>query len=215
MPFQIAIFVAKNAVRSETNFAPTKNIAAKATTCLRRGRVRIKCMSMSKCRIHCTPLYQKIVLAQEVPYPSRICSASSESTANKWHAVVPYSSLFEKLGAFRKHIVSPDQCIKICSISIVMRSHNAMHLSKYGVSFARYYSVEILRSFQKFNIPCKGAASRLRAYVYNAAFLQRGICILFRTYSSIIMRSIPLVQCTYTHIRQKEKERERDIYIYT
>ena len=95
-----------------------------------------------------------------------------------------------------------------------MRSHNAMHLSKYGVSFARYYSVEILRSFQKFNIPCKGAASRLRAYVYNAAFLQRGICILFRTYSSIIMRSIPLVQCTYTHIRQKEKEREIYIYIY-
>ena len=134
MPFQIAIFFAKNAVRSETNFAPTRNIAAKATTCLRRGRVRIKCMSMSKCSIHCTPLYKKIVLAQE-----EHVVLTSESTANKWHAVVPYSSLFEKLGAFRKHIVSPDQCIKICSISVVMRSHNAMHLSKCGVSFARYY----------------------------------------------------------------------------
>ena len=96
-----------------------------------------------------------------------------------------------------------------------MRSHNAMHLSKCGVSFARCYSVEFLRSFQKINIPCKGAASRLRAYVYNAAFLQRGICILFRTYSSIIMRSIPLVQCTCTHIRQRKRKREIYIYIYT
>ena len=156
MPFQIAIFVAKNAVRSETNFAPTKNIAAKATTCLRRGRVRIKCMSMSKCRIHCTPLYQKIVLAQEVPYPSRICSASSESTANKWHAVVPYSSLFEKLGAFRKHIVSSDQ-----------RSKNAVYQYAMRCVF--------LHSFQKFKILCEGAASTLRAYVYNAASLKRGI----------------------------------------
>ena len=74
-PSTLQYFFAKNAVRSETNFAPTKNIAAKATTCLRRVRVRIKCMSMSKCSIHCTPLYQKIVLAQEVPYPSRTCSA--------------------------------------------------------------------------------------------------------------------------------------------
>ena len=117
---------------------------------------------------------------------------TSESTANKWHAVVPYSSLFEKLGAFRKHIISSDQ-----------RSKNAVY--QYAMRCV------LLHSFQKFKILCEGAASTLRAYVYNAAFLQRGICTLFRTYSSIIMRSIPLVQCTYTHIRKKERE----IYIIT
>ena len=187
MSFQIAIFLDINAVRSETNDAPTKNIAAKATTCLRRGRVRIQCMSMSKCSIHCTPLYQKIVLAQEVPYPSRICSAYIRKYRQQVARCSPIQQSFEKLGAFRKHIVSSDQ-----------RSKNAVY--QYAVRCV------FLHSFQKFKILCEGAASTLRAYVYNAAFLQRGICILFRTYSSIIMRSIPLVQCTYTHIRKKERE---------
>ena len=194
MPFQIAIFLGKNTVRSETNNAPTKNIAAKATTCLRRGRVRIKCMSMNKCSIHCTSISQKKGLLKKCHILQEHVVFTSESTANKWHAVVPYSSVFEKLGAFRKHIVSSDQ-----------RSKNAVY--QYAMRCV------LLHSFQKFKILCEGAASTLRAYVYNAAFLQRGICILFRTYSSIIMRSIPLVQCTYTHIRKKE--RERDIYIIT
>ena len=193
VPFQIAIFLDKNAVRSETNDAPTKNIAAKATTCLRRGRVRIKCMSMNKCSIHCTSISQKKGLAQEVPYSSRTCSVYIRKYRQQVARCSPIQQSFEKLGAFRKHIVSSDQ-----------RSKNAVY--QYAVRCV------FLHSFQKFKILCEGAASTLRAYVYNAAFLQRGICILFRTYSSIIMRSIPLVQCTYTHIRKKERERE--IYIY-
>ena len=42
MKVRCAIFFAKRAVRSETNDAPAKSIAAKAPTCLRRGRITYK-----------------------------------------------------------------------------------------------------------------------------------------------------------------------------
>ena len=136
MPFQIAIFVAKNAVRSETNFAPTKNIAAKATTCLRRGRVRIKCMSMNKCSIHCTSISQKIGLAQEVPYSSRTCSVYIRKYRQQVARCSPMQQSFEKLGAFRKHIVSSDQ-----------RSKNAVY--QYAVRCVFLHSFQNSRSSAK------------------------------------------------------------------
>ena len=189
MPFQIAIFLDKNAVRSETNDAPRKNIAAKATTCLRRGRLCIKCMSMNKCSIHCTSISQKIGLAQEVPYSSRTCSVYIRKYSQQVARCSPIQQSFWEVGCLQK-------------------THRFFRSTQQKCGISVCYEVCLFAFFQKNKIVCEGAASTLRAYVYNAAFLQRGICILFRTYSSIIMRSISLVQCTYTHIRKKER------YIY-
>ena len=100
--FQIAIFLDINAVRSETNDAPTKNIAAKATTCLRRGRVRIKCMSMNKCSIHCTSISQKIGLAQEVPYSSRTCSVYIRKYRQQVARCSPIQQSFWEVGCLQK-----------------------------------------------------------------------------------------------------------------
>jgi hypothetical protein len=102
VPFQIAIFLDKNAVRSETNDAPTKNIAAKATTCLRRGRVRIKCMSMNKCSIHCTSISQKKGLAQEVPYSSRTCSVYIRKYRQQVARCSPIQQSFWEVGCLQK-----------------------------------------------------------------------------------------------------------------
>ena len=118
VPFQIAIFLGKNAVRSETNDAPTKNIAAKATTCLRRGRVRIKCMSMNKCSIHCTSISQKIGLAQEVPYSSRTCSVYIRKYRQQVARCSPIQQSFWEVGCLQKTHCFFRSTQQKCSISV-------------------------------------------------------------------------------------------------
>ena len=118
VPFQIAIFLDKHAVRSETNDAPTKNIAAKATTCLRRGRVRIKCMSMNKCSIHCTSISQKIGLAQEVPYSSRTCSVYIRKYRQQVARCSPIQQSFWEVGCLQKTHYFFRSTQQKCSISI-------------------------------------------------------------------------------------------------
>ena len=118
VPFQIAIFLDKNAVRSETNDAPTKNIAAKATTCLRRGRVRIKCMSMNKCSIHCTSISQKIGLAQEVPYSSRTCSVYIRKYRQQVARCSPIQQSFWEVGCLQKTHCFFRSTQQKCSVSV-------------------------------------------------------------------------------------------------
>ena len=87
---------------SKLQYFLTKNIAAKATTCLRRRRVRIKCMSMNKCSIHCTSISQKIGLAQEVPYSSRTCSVYIRKYRQQVARCSPIQQSYWEVGCLQK-----------------------------------------------------------------------------------------------------------------
>ena len=103
---------------SKLQYFMTKTIAAKDTTCLRRRRVRIKCMSMNKCSIHCTSISQKIGLAQEVPYSSRTCSVNIRKYRQQVARCSPIQQSFWEVGCLQKTHCFFRSTQQKCSISV-------------------------------------------------------------------------------------------------